>query len=101
MTSKQIADEIINQIRVQDKTLLMALGAKDFTYFLDKDKNTTLQFKVNGVLHKGLVWITLNEGRDEYDVKLLKLRSGVLKTVYEQDGLYAEDLPEFLISKAY
>lgn len=49
----------------------------------------TLMLKVSGLLHKGWVYISLNEGKDLYEVRLLTQHKEVVQVV---DEVYFDDL---------
>lgn len=49
----------------------------------------TLMLRVSGLVHKGWVYVSLNEGRDVYEVRLLNTRKTLKKTV---DEVYCDEL---------
>ena len=49
----------------------------------------SLKLRVSGLLHKGWVIISLDEGRDLYEVRLLNLKDNVKKVVNE---VYCDEL---------
>ena len=54
----------------------------------------TLALRVSGVLHKGWVYISLNEGADVYEVRLLNVsKNKVVKTIEE---VYCDNLGEVI-----
>jgi len=55
----------------------------------------TLVLKVNGFQHKGLVYITLNEGADLYEITLFKIDWQIKKHLTD---VYCEDLGMLLDS---
>ncbi len=52
-----------------------------------------LALRVSGVLHKGLVYIAYDEGRDLYNLYAVSLRGVVKKSV---DGVFCDDLGEII-----
>lgn len=53
----------------------------------------TLGLKVNGFLHKGWVFISLNEGKDTYEVRLMKSKEEVKRLV---EDVYCDNLGSVL-----
>ena len=53
---------------------------------------TGLIFRVNGLQHRGNVIVTLDEGRDLYDVATLKEIDGETVTTKQQTGVFCDDL---------
>lgn len=51
-----------------------------------------LIFRVNGLQHRGDVVVTLDEGRDLYDVATLQDVDGEIITTRQQTGVYCDDL---------
>lgn len=49
----------------------------------------TLILKVNGLIHKGWVYISLNEGRDVYEVRLMNRQKKEVKLIEE---VYCDNL---------
>lgn len=86
----KIANEISHQIRcgvTMDVVLSWGVSKRIATVYNDK---ATLAIRVNGVLHKGWVYISLDEGRDCYIVTLL---SDDRETVINvRDEVYCEEL---------
>lgn len=54
------------------------------------ENRATLALRVNGVLHKGWVYVSLDEGRDCYVITLLS--SNKKKVVSVRDEVYCEEL---------
>ena len=102
--SNQIAKTILQQIHAgtvdkrNGRYLMMCWGAKQL---LNTGKG--LRFKVKGLLHRGYVEVTLNEGADLYEVEFYTIRnykakitaegevvpgSQVRKTVKQYEGVY-------------
>lgn len=50
----------------------------------------TLALRVSGVLHKGWVYISLNEGMDVYEVRLLNVSKNEVKKTIEE--VYCDNL---------
>jgi hypothetical protein len=53
---------------------------------------TGLIFRVNGLQHRGSVIVTLDEGRDLYDVATLQEIDGETVTTKQQKGVFCDDL---------
>ena len=53
---------------------------------------TGLIFRVNGLQHRGNVIVTLDEGRDLYDVATLQEIDGETVTTKQQEGVFCDDL---------
>ena len=53
---------------------------------------TGLIFRVNGLQHRGRVVVTLDEGRDLYDVATLQEIDGEAVTTKQQKGVFCDDL---------
>mgnify|MGYP006958203038 CR=1 FL=1 len=53
---------------------------------------TGLIFRVNGLQHRGSVIVTLDEGRDLYDVATLQEIDGETVTTKKQEGVFCDDL---------
>lgn len=53
----------------------------------------TLMLKVIGLVHKGWVFISLNEGMDLYEVRLVNKKHKCIKTVEE---VYCDQLGEII-----
>lgn len=51
-----------------------------------------LIFRVNGLQHRGSVIVTLDEGRDLYDVATLQEIDGETVTTKQQEGVFCDDL---------
>lgn len=51
-----------------------------------------LIFRVNGLQHRGRVVVTLDEGRDLYDVATLQEIDGEAVTTKQQKGVFCDDL---------
>lgn len=87
--SKQVAEQIFEQIRWYDSSALMAYGARQFAV-LDELRGG-LQMRVNGIRHKGLVKIVCN-GSDLYDVTCFKIYKGEAKENGKITDLYFDQL---------
>ena len=90
-----IATNILTQIKALDPRATWAWGAKDFV----ATKNG-LQFKTSGMVYwKGYVHITLDEGRDLYNIEFYKMR-GVKRTMTASvEGVFADQLIELIDSQ--
>lgn len=69
------------------------VSKKVFTFYNDMP---SLKLRVSGLVHKGWVVVSLNEGRDTYDVRLLNVKEEE-KAVYED--VYADVLGSFIDDK--
>lgn len=85
-----IANEINRQIRcgvTTDVVMSWGVSKRIATVY---NNMATLALQVSGVLHKGWVYISLDEGRDVYVVTLLS--EDKKKVVSVHDEVYCEDL---------
>lgn len=86
----KIANEINRQIRcgvTADVIMSWGISKRIATVYQDR---ATLALRVSGVLHKGWVYVSLDEGRDCYVVTLLSAdKSKVIKV---RDEVYCEEL---------
>lgn len=86
----KIANEINRQIRcgvTVDVIMSWGVSKRIATVYQDR---ATLALRVSGVLHKGWVYVSLDEGRDCYVVTLLSAdKSKVIKV---RDEVYCEEL---------
>ncbi len=88
-TSVQIAQTILNQIKILDRSALMAWGAKHFVSLPGcKDYQGGVRFKVNGLTFKGWVKVELN-WMDEYTISFINKKAEVVK---EYEGVYCDML---------
>lgn len=69
------------------------VSSKVYTFY---NGMPSLKMRVSGLVHKGWVVVSLNEGRDTYDVRLLDVKNEE-KAVYED--IYADCLGKFLDDK--
>ena len=98
---------IHTQLYTMDKNLMWCLGSKNFVASTNSKDQPTLTFKVNGVKHKGYVSISLDEGRDLYDIRIYSIRKvknspEYKETVkYEAISQFVEDLPGILEEYCY
>ena len=86
----KIANEINRQIRcgvTADVIMSWGISKRIATVYQDR---ATLALRVSGVLHKGWVYISLDEGRDCYVVTLLSANKG--KVIKVRDEVYCEEL---------
>ena len=86
----RIANEINRQICcgvTPDVVLSWGVSKRMATVYRDM---ATLALRVSGVLHKGWVYVSLDEGRDVYIVTLLS--EDKKKVVSVHDEVYCEDL---------
>ena len=86
----KIANEINRQIRcgvTVDVIMSWGVSKRIATVYQDR---ATLALRVSGVLHKGWVYVSLDEGRDCYVITLLSAdKSKVIKV---RDEVYCEEL---------
>lgn len=86
----KIGNEIYRQIRcgvTMDIIMSWGVSKRIATVYQDR---ATLALRVSGVLHKGWVYVSLDEGRDCYVVTLLSAdKSKVIKV---RDEVYCEEL---------
>lgn len=86
----KIGNEIYRQIRcgvTMDVIMSWGVSKRIATVYQDR---ATLALRVSGVLHKGWVYVSLDEGRDCYVVTLLSAdKSKVIKV---RDEVYCEEL---------
>lgn len=75
-----------------DKWTYGSWGVSKRMYAFYKDM-PTLILRVSGLVHKGWVYISLDEGSDCYVITLLNTRHEVKKTV---DNIYADTLGEVI-----
>ena len=95
----KIANEINRQIRcgvTADVIMSWGISKRIATVYQDR---ATLVLRVSGVLHKGWVYVSLDEGRDCYVVTLLSAdKSKVIKVreevYYEELGSVIDNLVE-------
>jgi hypothetical protein len=58
------------------------------------DRKAALRFRVSGLLHKGYVYIALDEGSDTYDIYLQKIREKQPRLAVE--GAYCDNMGEII-----
>jgi hypothetical protein len=90
-----IAKTVLSQIKAIDFWALGAWGAKDFLALSDG-----LSFKTSGsVKWKGIVSVTLDEGKDLYIVKFSRLRK--LQIIVDEvvEDVFVEDLVRVIDSQ--
>lgn len=86
----KIANEINRQIRCGVTVdVIMSWGVSKRIATVYKGM-ATLALRVSGVLHKGWVYVSLDEGRDCYIVTLLSVNKG--KVLQVRDEVYCEEL---------
>ena len=90
---RYVAKTIVDQIKAIDVSALMAYGAKDFAMLSqNKDRRGGLEFKVNGLRHKGWVRISLTWA-DLYKVETVNWRRNLKDSI---DEVYFDQLVEVL-----
>jgi hypothetical protein len=93
MNTMEIARTIINQIKFGDRMFLMAVGATNFACLsVTKERVGGLEFKVNGLVHRGWCKIEL-KFNDTYRILFVNKKREVVKTV---DECYCDQLIEVL-----
>lgn len=93
MTTMEIANTILKQIKHVDAWALAAYGAKSFAAVSEtKERVGGLSFQVNGLKHKG--WATIHLTHvDDYTIIFTNRKREVVKTV---DGVYCDQLVSIL-----
>lgn len=78
-----------------DKTIYWSWGVskKMFTFY---NEMPSLMLRVSGAIHKGWVVVSLNEGSDTYEVRLLNVKKEE-KAVYTD--VYCDELGSFIDDK--
>lgn len=92
----KIANEINRQIRcgvTADVIMSWGISKRIATVYQNR---ATLALRVNGILHKGWVYISLDEGRDVYIVTLLSADKKNVVSV--NDEVYCDDLGSLIDS---
>lgn len=85
-----VANEISRQIRCGvTADVVMSWGVSKCIATVYNDM-ATLALRVSGILHKGWVYVSLDEGRDVYIVTLLS--SDKKKVISVHDEVYCEEL---------
>jgi len=85
----QIANEIYRQLKaILGINVLWSWGIAEQRAMMYKNM-ASLGIRVNGYIHKGWVIISLNEGKDLYNIYLLDRKQNVKETF---EDVYAEDL---------
>ena len=69
-------------------SVVMSWGVSKKYYALYQNM-PTLMLKVSALVHKGWVYISLNEGKDVYEVRLMKTQNECIKTL---DEVYCDEL---------
>lgn len=93
METMVIAKTLMQQINVQDPYALMAYGAHNFAALSNTNERLGgLEFKVNGLVHKGWCKIELTF-MDTYRVLFINSKREVVKTV---DECYCDQLIQIL-----
>ena len=86
---KAVANEIYNQLFWSiDRDVFWSWGVSKMCYGFYNNMPTRM-IRVSGLVHKGWVYVSLNEGKDLYEVRLLNVRRQLKKTV---EDVYGEDL---------
>lgn len=86
---RMVAKTIVDQIKAIDITALMAYGAKNFAMISQNaERRGGLEFKVNGLRHKGWVRIILTWG-DVYRIETVNRKRNIVDTL---DDVYFDEL---------
>jgi len=89
MRVNNIANEIYRQLKaILGINVLWSWGIAEQRAMMYKNM-ASLGIRVNGYIHKGWVIISLNEGKDLYNIYLLDKKQNVKQTF---EDVYAEDL---------
>lgn len=101
MTTREfeIIKEINRQIMLTPFNILFSWGLSKKKAIIYNGK-PTLAMRVNGLLHKGWVYVIYNEGADDYSVALMTAKNEEKKNV---SGVYCDclaDVIDGLIEKA-
>jgi hypothetical protein len=89
----EIAQTILEQIKCDDRSALMAWGAKNFSAISEsKDYEGGLAFQVNGLQHKGWVRIYLRWA-DDYTIIFINKNRETVKTF---GGAYCDMLVQVI-----
>jgi hypothetical protein len=87
-----VAKIIMQQIKTLDKWAFAAWGAKDFV-----DMGAGLKFKTSGMTRwKGHVYVKYDEGQDLYNIDFFRIRGVDIKYDNKVEGVFAEDLVDFI-----
>ena len=85
-----VANTILKQLFWSiDKWTYLSWGVSKRVAMVCNDM-PTLALRVSGLVHKGWVYISLNEGSDTYEVRLLNVGQDKVKTVLED--IYCDNL---------
>lgn len=88
-----VAKTIWNQIKasVESMWVLYSWGVSKKVY-REYNGMATLALRVTGLLHKGWVYISYNEGKDLYEVRLMTTRHTLKNGTKVYEEVYGEDL---------
>lgn len=100
MTSVEIANTILDQIRATDRFALWAWGAKDYIVINEGKLGENfclggIQFRVSGMKHKGAVLVRLM-ANDTYTVEIGKVWKGEWKSKGVAENVYCDNLMEMI-----
>ena len=95
---REYANTIYKQLFISiDKYVYWSWGVSK-RYYAEYEGMPTLMLRVSGAVHKGWVYISLNQGKDLYEVRTLNVRKVVKQTVtdcYDDNiGLIVDGLVE-------
>ena len=86
--ARRIATTILQQIKAAPADVWQS-WAMEHPAAIVWEGRTGLIFRVNGLQHRGSVIVTLDEGRDLYDVRTLSDKG---KTLQERTGVFCDEL---------
>lgn len=89
--ARRIATTILNQITAAPAYIWQS-WAMQHPAAIVWEGRAGLIFRVNGLQHRGRVIVTLDEGRDLYDVATLQEIDGETVTNKQQKGVFCDDL---------
>ena len=89
--ARRIATTILQQIKAAPAGVWQS-WAMQHPAAIVWEGRTGLIFRVNGLQHRGSVLVTLDEGRDLYDVATLQEMDGETVTTKQQTGVFCDDL---------
>ena len=89
--ARRTAATILHQIQAAPADVWQS-WAMEYPAAIIWEGRAGLIFRVNGLQHKGNVIVTLDEGRDLYDVLTLKQIDGDAVTTSQQKGVFCDDL---------
>lgn len=88
-----IAKETFNTIKagLESQWVYFSWGVSKM-YYTEYEGMPTLMLRVSGVYHKGWVFVSLNEGVDYYEVRLMDVHKQLKKGTEPFTDIFCEDL---------